>query len=266
MKFLRIIPVLILMASFTLFFGCDEDVPENLNTQVIWLGDSIFALSGNIADYLEELSGERYREYYASGADMTVGATGVPTIREQYEEAMAEDSNVRTILMDGGGNDILISNSSTCSSDWVKDDNATMEEAGATLSPECLDLVDQITDSFEDMAYEGASKGIKKALYLCVYYLGSGWDHLDAVTKYGWDMAHLLIQDLNRNLGSEDMRYVFVDPRPYISRNSGYISIDGIHPTSNGSKVIANLMWEAMVDNCVEQDASCVPVPIDDGL
>lgn len=261
-----IITILAIVTISIFSISCDGGDPSNLNDQVIWLGDSIFALSGATADYLEELTGQRYREYYVSGADMINGAIPfVPTIREQFDNAFDENPNVRTLIMDGGGNDVLISNKSLCSSDWRYSPGANIEEAEASLDPGCIELLDDIRDAFEEMSTEGFNKGVEKGIYMCVYYLNM--PELDAVGKYGWDMAHLDIQQINRDINADDTRrVVFVDPRDEFWGKDGLITSDNIHPSDAGSKILANVLHQAMVDNCIEQDAGCVPVPVDNGL
>ena len=46
----------------------------------------------------------------------------------------------------------------------------------------------------------------------------------------------------------------FVDTRPAFEGHiADYIKSDHVHPTPAGSQVIADLVWNAMVDNCVAQ-------------
>lgn len=267
LNFFLIITLIMVTASVGCFTTSNPDNADN--SDVVWLGDSIFHLTGAVADYLEgdEMAGETFRHYYISGADMTQGALPIDTIREQYDRAMDDDPDIKTILTDGGGNDVLISNRSTCSTDWRYHEGATTEEAKAQLSDECIELIDEVADAFEDMMIDGKSRGIKNAIYVCVYYLKGSLDSLDAVTKYGWDIAHLRIQELNRTHGGENLRLVFVDPRPAFLGKTGLVQLDGIHPSSAGSKIIAELMWDAMQKNCINQGSGCIPsVPIDDGL
>lgn len=72
---------------------------NDANIQVVMLGDSIFALSGEIANELVRLSGETYRDDYVSGAEMDGGF--VKEIPDQHNTAVGDDSNLRTIIMDG---------------------------------------------------------------------------------------------------------------------------------------------------------------------
>ncbi|MEZ4602671.1 MAG: hypothetical protein R2861_04460 [Desulfobacterales bacterium] len=102
------------VASFLVFtlIGCGfvASVPwirNAQNNQVVNVGDSIFALSGKIQDYLHDWSGTTFRRYSVSGAEL-VGGILAPDIYSQYNTAKSDNPNIETILMDGGGNDILL--------------------------------------------------------------------------------------------------------------------------------------------------------------
>jgi hypothetical protein len=44
---------------------------------------------------------------------------------------------------------------------------------------------------------------------------------------------------------------IVVDPMPYM--DPSLIGNDNIHPTDEGSQMLANLIWDAMVENDIEQ-------------
>lgn len=77
------------------------------NNKVVFLGDSIFALSGEIQKVLHGYAGTTFRNYTTSGAEL-IGAAIAPSVEEQFATAEADDPNSTVVVMDGGGNDILI--------------------------------------------------------------------------------------------------------------------------------------------------------------
>jgi hypothetical protein len=95
---------IVIVAAVFIGTGCSLlSVPVITNASrndVVNLGDSIFALSGKIQDYLHGWSGETFRRYALSGSM-------VSHVSDQYEDARADDANIGTIFMDAGGNDIL---------------------------------------------------------------------------------------------------------------------------------------------------------------
>ena len=106
MKLLKIISACVAAVSIV---GCTGNpYVENADrNDVITIGDSIFDLNGVIQDTLEQFAGETFRDYTQSGAELAGGLLAT-SIVNQYADAKATDSNINTIVMDGGGNDILI--------------------------------------------------------------------------------------------------------------------------------------------------------------
>jgi len=75
------------------------------NNKIVNLGDSIFALSGKISDYLHSYAGKTFRRYCTSGAYFN--GTSILTsfsVYNQYAKAKSDYSTIDTIFMDGGGN------------------------------------------------------------------------------------------------------------------------------------------------------------------
>ena len=106
MKLLKIIGACVAAASIV---GCTGNpYVENADrNDVITIGDSIFDLNGVIQETLEQYAGETFRNYTQSGAELAGGLIAT-SIVNQYADAKATDANINTIVMDGGGNDILI--------------------------------------------------------------------------------------------------------------------------------------------------------------
>lgn len=50
---------------------------------------------------------------------------------------------------------------------------------------------------------------------------------------------------------------LIVNPMPYME--DSLIGSDSIHPTDEGSRMLANLIWDAMKINCIEQAGGCTP-------
>ncbi|MBL4795523.1 MAG: SGNH/GDSL hydrolase family protein [Pseudomonadales bacterium] len=225
-----------LLAASTLI-GCKSNLDVS-KPCVAMLGDSIFALSGKETDALEILSGETYRTYYISGAQMIGGF--VKPIQEQYYDA-AEEGYIRTLILDGGGNDVLIGANKECSAPY-----------GDELSAECYAVMDKVLEKTEEMAMVAAEAGVENFVYQAYYYVKypSLWQVTDVFLARAIELATRL------DIENPDMKFVFVDPRDAFFDQS-YIGLDGIHPNAAGSQVLANLLWEAMVENDIEQGNAC---------
>lgn len=207
-------------------------VPDNgdVNNQVVMLGDSIFDLSGEIANELERLSGERYRDYYVSGAEMEGGF--VRAIPSQYSQAVREDRNIRTIIMDGGGNDIQV--------------GATAQCTNGSVTTACKNALAPALTAADNLFRQMRADGVQNIVYMNYFYIVAA----NSKPAFNWmhDEMAKIVQKYNG---------LIVDPMPYMSDR--LIGPDRIHPTDEGSRVLANLIWDAMKANCIEQSSGCTP-------
>lgn len=222
--------------------GCDgigslasnSRVADADNDQVVFLGDSIFALSGELQDNLEDYAGETFRRYTLSGAELKGGSIAT-SVYDQYGIARRDNANIDTIVMDGGGNDILIPaiflDPYNCKTEWWQ---------WGRLSGTCKRFIDDVYVDAVNLLNRMDADGIDQIVYLGYYYTKDAllWlDSLEEAVDYG---------DLRLGqacaFSTADCR--FVDPRSVI-RDSDII-LDGIHPNSNGSRKLANLVWPVL--------------------
>jgi lysophospholipase L1-like esterase len=225
------------------FLGCDTTPELVKNDKVIILGDSLFALSGKIADDIEVYSGEAYRHYCISAAQMIGGV--VVDVPDQYENAKADDPNIRTVIMDGGGNDILITNSNLCSGDVV--------------SQECKDAIEPVFAEAERLFREFKDDGVKNIVYMGYYDVNPEGilvpdNGFYGVIDYAYEKSTALCDNLNKEFGTTMVGY-YVDTRAAFEGHfADFITSDGVHPTALGSQVLADLIWAKMKANNIEQN------------
>ena len=209
------------------------------------IGDSYPALSGEIAKHLESLAtaagslaqGDAYRTYYVSGTNMVGGMS--PNIPAQFTEAVTANSDIKYVIMDGGGNDILLSNPACITT--------TPPETSATCATVITNAVSAATTLFGTMK----TAGVKSV----VYYF---YPHLPTTGKpYVNDTIDYAAPLVKAACDSAVIPCYFVDTRPafegHITGSSSYIGPDGIHPTTAGSDVIAGLIWGVMQQQCIAQ-------------
>lgn len=216
-----------------------DQVTDADNNDVVNLGDSIYALSGDIYTELESKSGETWRHYAISGAQAVGGFLADP-IPDQYEDAKNDDPNIRTVYMDGGGNDILIPaialdpyGCKNCNYWWCGD-----------ISQSCKDLIDDVYVETVDLLNQMDDDGVEQVVYLGYYHLKWGLfgnlTKLDDAVDYGDKM-------LKQACDNSTVNAQFVDPRAdFEGLESDYIIADGIHPTAEGSAVLADLIWDVI--------------------
>ena len=233
----KLLMTLVMAASVTACDGIgslasNAKVADADNDQVVFIGDSIFALSGELQDFLEGYAGETFRRYTISGAEITGGlfATDIAT---QFENAKSDNPNIDTVVMDGAGNDILIPIITLF--DWYNCKTEWYQWWG--LSSSCKNLIDDLYVEVTNTLNSIDASGVDNVIYLGYYHTKDALLWLDAVEEavdYG-DMR------LAQACANSTANCTFVDPRPVI--NDSDIILDGIHPTTSGSRKMANLIW-----------------------
>ena len=229
MQLFKLLKVSILYISFTALVACggSEYVENADRNDVITIGDSIFDLSGDLQLFLEQKAGQTFRNYTQSGAELTGGIIAT-AIDVQYSDAKTTNSNINTVVMDGGGNDILIpamiGDIYGCRTQWYRWD----------ISNRCKNLVDNVYVDLVELLNQMDEDGVQDVIYLGYYELPRGNDNLLNAVNYG-----------DERLGSaclnSTVNCTFVDPRGSIPAE--FVLSDNIHPTSEGSQVLADLIW-----------------------
>ena len=216
-------------AAFSLLVACGgnayvEDADRN---DVITVGDSIFDLSGDIQRFLEEEAGQTFRNYTQSGAEIAGGAIAT-SVTQQYSDAKSTDANIATVVMDGGGNDILIPaillDPYGCRTHWWR----------WSISSSCRNLVDDTYVDTVNLINTMDNDGVEKVIFLGYYELPRGNANLEGALTYG-------AKRLGEACSNSTANCTFVDPRGYIP--AAHVKWDNIHPTEEGSRTLADLLW-----------------------
>ncbi len=253
--------------------------------EVVMLGDSYMAappfgdVGANIIAAAQKAgalkSGVKYREYYVAGAAVNNGA-GTLNIPYQYNTSAKMDATVtnpkdiKVVIMDGGGNDVLIDQRSC-----LTDANA----AALMADTACQNAVTKAGAAMDTLWKEMATDGVKQIVYYFYPHLdpAGGGDlptpapGVNLVDDEGATAYQKLCcgssftattTDYSNTGTAPDTQCTFVDTRPSFEGHvtassttaaSEYIRADHVHPTEAGSDVIASLVWSEMVANCVAQ-------------
>lgn len=236
----KLLSVLLVSVSLT---GCggvggllsNDRVSDADNDQVVTIGDSIFALSGELQDFLESYAGETFRRYTISGAELKGGIVATD-IYGQYNIAKRDNPNIETIVMDGGGNDILIPSIAlfdpyNCKTQWYQ---------FGRLSSTCKNFIDDIYVDAVNLLNKMNADGVDNVIYLGYYYTKNGLFLLDSMEE-AVDYGDMRLAQACRYSAANCK---FVDPRSSI--NDSNIIFDGIHPNTEGSRKLANLIWPVL--------------------
>ena len=221
-------------------------------SEVVMIGDSYFALSettsppaGEITEHLQGLAtaagalatGDAYRHYYASGANMATTYTGsqIPPIPTQFASAVSANADIRYVIMDGGGNDILLENTS-----------CILAAATTPISDTCKAAVQDALTAATMLFQSMKTAGVEKVVYFFYPHLPTTrFPSVNIMIDYAYPLVQAVCQ--NAPIPCE-----FVDTRPAFNGNdASYIGPDDIHPTNAGSDAIAELIWGTMRQDCV---------------
>jgi lysophospholipase L1-like esterase len=220
-----------LVAVLYMLSACDlTDTTGVTKPQVIILGDSVFDLSAGISDRLKYRSGDVYRDNTVSGAKLDYIAN------TEYPAAKSEDKNIRTVIMNGGGNDLLQDTQKRCATT-------------GSLSTACKTLLNGLSTAQQKLFAQMVKDGVKNIIYLEYYYPTGSYVNLSKANDYSINFTNL-----NCAAVSAPTKCYTVDPRAAFTGHPEYIKSDNIHPTTAGSNVLGDMIWDVMVKNNIEQD------------
>ena len=180
------------------------------------VGDSIFALSGDIHRYLERDLNENINTVARSGCQVLGGNFLCPSsssIPNQYSKA--NKSGISTVIFNGGGNDFLLGSGGDCTSN-------------ACVNRVLGDIEAAITSTVNKMK----SDGITQILYLGYYDI----DDDNSVNEIS--MPYKAANYPQQGIKFVETRFAFRnDPRGIRALRVA----DGIHPSAAGSEILSRL-------------------------
>jgi hypothetical protein len=235
MKLFRLLLAVGMLAGLTLgTIGCSFDFnnPRASENDVQIVGDSVFDLSGDIQRVLKSLSGDTYKDRSVSGAK-------IAAIQSQLNTALSR-TTLKTVIADGGANDIL-QGSADCNAD--------------PLTAGCVDTINYVGDKMEVMINAMYAKSPNDCVWLGYYHVKGAELEKNEAIDYTYDWVYPGIFPSYFTGGGyswpavfigTDYKALLVDSRPYIQ--PVHIKSDDIHPTYDGSVILANLIWSAMVN------------------
>jgi hypothetical protein len=191
-----------------------EDLGKGDGTDVITVGDSwmSYALNGGgIETGLLAASGQRYRTYGVAGTMLLN-----EVIPNQYKSAKRANPNIKTVVMTGGGNDLLLTGMTT---------------GGCTAG--CMSTIDDVTQRLKEMWEEMAADGVEDVIYI-EYSRGGG-------NAPGVNYANQVIPPV---CAAAPVRCHFIDSDLIINMEL----IDGVHPTASGCTKLGKAAFDLMVE------------------
>ena len=185
-----------------------EDLGQGDGQDVITIGDSWmnFILTG-IEQSLARASGRPYRNFAVPGTLMLN-----EQIPGQYATAKGADADIKTVVMTGGGNDIL---ASPCT--------------GAACEP----IVDDVSERLTALQAEMAADGVQDVIIIGYTYPSDEGKHRSL--EYSIELSNAMC------VKTAMPRCHFID-----STMLDITLQDGIHPNAAGYDLIGQTVWELM--------------------
>ena len=251
--------------------------------QVVMIGDSYLDPAyGNVGPNIiadAQMAGAlpagmSYRKYYVGGAAMNNGALTL-NIPYQYDTsakgdiAVANPKDIKVVVMDGGGNDVLIDQRS-CLTDATS--------AAQMADMPCMTAVANTVARTSSLWKEMAADGVKQIVYFFYPHLDPGGGGLLTTPAPGVNLVDDYSAPLYQKVccgssftptatnytctgNAPGTQCTFVDTRPAFTGHSGavgepgpdWIQADHVHPDPAGSTALASLVWDTMVAKCVAQ-------------
>jgi lysophospholipase L1-like esterase len=196
-----------------------------------------------------------YNDQAIAGTSMANGGLGL--IPDQWPSvktaARIAGTTTKFVVMDGGGNDVLLGNTICLDNGKMRDQDPTCQKTVADALAAGKKLVEQMK-----------ADGVGQVIYYYYPHVpAGGWDVLD--------YALPMVKSMCEANSDETFQCYFIDTRDAFQGpgNTGVamkslILPDDIHPNAMGDEVLADLVWKTMKDNCMAQteasgEGCCTP-------
>lgn len=188
-----------------------EDYGKGDGSDVVTIGDSWMSIAtngGGIEGALDR-AGTSYRHYAVAGTQLLNGQ-----IPSQYDQAKRLNPDIKTIIMTGGGNDVMFS-------------------GGCNTKEACTAFSQMIADGLDELWTKAEADGATAAVYI-QYSRNAGTAPSD--TRPDMPAVPTICT-------GGTFRCVFISTTDLIDRTD---TVDGIHPTLDGCDRIAERVMEEM--------------------
>jgi len=177
---------------------------------------------GGIAPSLQSAAGQRYRNYGLQGVMLLMADSFGPAIPTQWDDAKRDNAKIKTVVMTGGGNDIIQGSS-------------TLQRSCQMGTDECKQKLVAVSDALDKLWTQMAADGVLDIVYI----------------RYT-DATGTLAESLQGDKGlpppkvctSGKVRCHTIPTTDIVAR--GDLAVDGIHPLRAANDRIAKRIVELM--------------------
>jgi hypothetical protein len=199
-------------------------------------------------DMIEASGGQVWRMEAVGGFSMATGGLG--SIPATFEAAIAADPSSHSVLMSGGGNDILVAGLADAFGQCKTDASPTV--------PHCQKIVADAIAAADGMMERAVTANIRDVIYFFYPHVPNGTalggPNPNAILDYALPKVRDFCNGVEKKSAGK-VRCHFVDLVPVFEGKSEaeYFFPGDIHPTSKGSKLMAEAVWTKMKEVCVGQ-------------
>jgi hypothetical protein len=190
-----------------------------------------------------------FRPTYAIGG-FSMGSGGIGLIPTELDTALAADPNIIAVVLDGGGNDVLVAAPG-------RPDCKNMSNAGTV--PECQAIVTDALGAADKLTTRMIGAGVHDVVYFFYPRVPEptliGGSYPNAMLDYALPLVKAFCDGVNAKTGGKGDCW-FVDTVPIFAGHSDWFAPTDIHENSTGSNAIAQAVVDTMKAHCVAQPAS----------
>jgi hypothetical protein len=238
-----------------------------MDDEVVMLGDSYMDIGHCGPTIMKDANNAMYRHYYlaASALNYESGTFNIPyqfDTEALMDKAVANPTDIKVVIMDGGGNDVLINNS-----------QCLTIPIGMDTGNKCHTAVDASVARGEMLEQDFASHGVQHLVYFFYPNLDAtvaGHTNANDWLDYSYPKGATSCcgaanvpasGDLTcHGKGPGNVDCIWVDTRPeFVGHNNHtdtanyWFQSDNIHPTQAGADAIAAKVWKEMQTYCIAQ-------------
>jgi hypothetical protein len=236
------------------------------NNEVVMLGDSYMDIGNVGPTIMKDANNAMYRHYYLAASALNYGS-GAYNIPYQFDtEALmdttvANPKDIKVVILDGGGNDVLINNSQCLTIPLTSDTGNA-----------CHTAVDNSVARGAKLEADFASNGVEHIVYYFYPDLDptvSGHTNASDWLDYSYPKGAASCcgaanvpasGDLSCRGTSSGIDCIWIDMRPEFKGHNDHtkaaeywFQADNIHPSQPGADAIAAKVWKAMETYCIAQ-------------
>ncbi|MGD8861924.1 MAG: hypothetical protein PVI30_18075 [Myxococcales bacterium] len=212
-------------------------------SQVIVMGDSyvnwvshtfpqdLASSFGNGAQGVWDVPYNAGGRLYAIGG-WAMGSGGIGLIPDQLDFAIADDPDIRAVVMTGGGNDFLVSSPEWPGGGECRNDPNTPPQQV------CQDIVHTAFDAARQLMQDSADAGVEDVVYFFYPNIPAptllGGTYPNVLLDWSYPQVKELCDDTEMDTGGR-MRCHFLDLRPLFEGHPEYFVVGDVHENAMGS-------------------------------